>query len=666
MAKTEDIEAKLAAFVDGELDEAGRAEIEKHLVANPQHRELIAELAQQRDLLMGLPRASAPADIAETINAQLERSALLGNVEDEVEAANMRISRWPQIRAIAAVLMLVLGLAAVIWALLPSPNHKPVALSGIPLPPPESTDFDTMAKSEKPDLAKAGEETGGMAPSTVPSRGWAGKGGSPENFTLVASAAKESDQERRAKDALAVGVTVPEMSKIASNAMPPAERLMGDALANQMKAPGGSGGVVGTGNAEAATPVVVVVSADDPVQADAQVTEYLSRNNIYWQRAAAPGSRSPLVTNGPQVQPGPINAQMPSGQLSGTRYADKLEAGKQLDSAAVQQVPAGDAKKLGTQQQVYQVGQSADSQIQQAPQQAQQQFAAAPATTSPAVAQEQKIEQQPVTAGNLADESGSQRSATESAPATVAAGTFQYEPGTQLIVARVRAQDLPAVRSALANRSSAGFGGGGVDLSMQDRAPSKLGFSIPKDSSTTQPTEQIERIGEGEKSLPREDDAEALAARKLKSDVAAGGAVTGIALPPTTNVSVATSEGATDSLIGKRMAAIAPATAPAPGSAATSRPAALESPAAGSQSARQQLSIQANAPALVATTPTTQPQPVPFGTNQDQAGRTEDVVDVVIVVKPTVSLQTQSRVQPVEQTPTPTTIPISPATAPAQ
>ena len=56
MANTEQIEAKLCAYVDGELDAAGRAEIEAHLAANPQHRELLTELMAQRELLRELPR----------------------------------------------------------------------------------------------------------------------------------------------------------------------------------------------------------------------------------------------------------------------------------------------------------------------------------------------------------------------------------------------------------------------------------------------------------------------------------------------------------------------------------------------------------------------------------------------------------------------------------
>src|SRR5690348_8745682 len=108
MARTEDIEAKLAAYVDGELDEVGRAEIEKHLTTNPQHAQLIRELTQQRQFVRDLPRELAPADVSEQINAQLERAALLGSdVDDEMHAGSLRIDRWQQFRAIAAVIVLM-------------------------------------------------------------------------------------------------------------------------------------------------------------------------------------------------------------------------------------------------------------------------------------------------------------------------------------------------------------------------------------------------------------------------------------------------------------------------------------------------------------------------------------------------------------------------------
>jgi len=56
----ETTEAKLCAYVDGELDAAGRVEIEKYLETNPQHRKLLEELKRTRLLMQALPRASAP------------------------------------------------------------------------------------------------------------------------------------------------------------------------------------------------------------------------------------------------------------------------------------------------------------------------------------------------------------------------------------------------------------------------------------------------------------------------------------------------------------------------------------------------------------------------------------------------------------------------------
>ena len=81
MADTQNIEAKLAAYVDGDIDPAERAEIEQHLAANPEHRQMIDQLTAQRHMLRALPREAAPADVAEALAQQLERAVLLGDVD---------------------------------------------------------------------------------------------------------------------------------------------------------------------------------------------------------------------------------------------------------------------------------------------------------------------------------------------------------------------------------------------------------------------------------------------------------------------------------------------------------------------------------------------------------------------------------------------------------
>ncbi len=57
---SEQIESKLCAYIEGELDETGRVEIEKHLQANPHHRNLLKELGETRRMVQAAPRESAP------------------------------------------------------------------------------------------------------------------------------------------------------------------------------------------------------------------------------------------------------------------------------------------------------------------------------------------------------------------------------------------------------------------------------------------------------------------------------------------------------------------------------------------------------------------------------------------------------------------------------
>src|SRR5579859_2312395 len=98
------IEAKLCAYIDGELDPDAQSEIEKHLEANPQHRRLLESLKATRDLLKWLPREAAPPEVAETLNGQLERSVLLDDGND-----SLRPTMWPRIFAAAAIILLTTG-----------------------------------------------------------------------------------------------------------------------------------------------------------------------------------------------------------------------------------------------------------------------------------------------------------------------------------------------------------------------------------------------------------------------------------------------------------------------------------------------------------------------------------------------------------------------------
>jgi hypothetical protein len=126
----EHIEAQLCAYIDGELTDAERAEIEHHLASNPHHRKLIQELRLASEALRSLPRARVPTELNEALTGQLERTALLDANEDETAQAGVTINRWPQITAVAAVLLLAVGLGAVVYYVLPASTrtNSPLAV----------------------------------------------------------------------------------------------------------------------------------------------------------------------------------------------------------------------------------------------------------------------------------------------------------------------------------------------------------------------------------------------------------------------------------------------------------------------------------------------------------------------------------------------------------
>ena len=117
----ENIEAKLTAYIDGELDAADRAEIEKHLAANPTHRKLLNDLQQLRSYLGDLPREKAPSELVETLQGQMERSALLDGAADEV-VLTLRQNRWPQFVSVAAVVLLAAPPVVVVVVLIKLPR----------------------------------------------------------------------------------------------------------------------------------------------------------------------------------------------------------------------------------------------------------------------------------------------------------------------------------------------------------------------------------------------------------------------------------------------------------------------------------------------------------------------------------------------------------------
>ena len=124
----EDIsEAMLCAYIEGDLDAAGRAQIEKLLEDNPQHRKLLAELTAMRDLVRDLPRVKAPMDVGDSLRQKAERSMLLDG-PGAVVPERQRVSRLPQFFAIAAIFLLFASLCFILYKAL-GPTLKPATFT---------------------------------------------------------------------------------------------------------------------------------------------------------------------------------------------------------------------------------------------------------------------------------------------------------------------------------------------------------------------------------------------------------------------------------------------------------------------------------------------------------------------------------------------------------
>lgn len=272
------IEAKLCAYIDGVLDTEGRAEIEKHLEANPQHRRLLESLRATRDLLRWLPREPAPPELAESLNGQLERSVLL-----DYDGAALRPSRWPRILAAAAIIALTAGLGVAVFMALPASQKNPaMAFHG------DGQAQTLPSEAAAPSLA--------VAPSTdLDAKGATER---EHEKMALAKAGEPSSLKDRADNALAAGRTADGAKLDETESVRKTAEL--DQLASAVSqdpaafvaAANNDGGPATEPAGPASNAVVLLVRSNAPQATEQQLTRYFVSNQIRWRQAPAgqPGS----------------------------------------------------------------------------------------------------------------------------------------------------------------------------------------------------------------------------------------------------------------------------------------------------------------------------------------------------------------------------------------
>ena len=318
----ENIEAILCAYVDGDLDAAGRAEIEKHLAENPQHRQILAEMIAMRGWVKSLPRATAPSELADALTGQLERSVLLGEGPVMSRAMPSAVNRRSQWLAIAAVVLLTAGLGLAVWAILiPTSGRPRVAVA--PLTPPDNSHGDIVLEHSDNGVeppAPAGSGIAAMTPDQDRAPGADGHAVAPAGAAagvegsvavVVPSPAAPSEPPPVLVPAPTTRNDLPEAvasgnaaSPAASDfnrgtISPPALATAAKDLADQppvaVRQRLAEAGVLDS--ADVSHRMVVLVNAADPSAASAQVAQVLTAQNIAYSNVAAPTGDNRLALN---------------------------------------------------------------------------------------------------------------------------------------------------------------------------------------------------------------------------------------------------------------------------------------------------------------------------------------------------------------------------------
>ena len=316
----ENTEAKLAAYIDGDLDGSDRAEIEKLLEQNPNYRRVLDQLRQTRQLLRGLPRESAPPELSEIFNSQLERSVLLDGITEQRPRSGP-LNRWPQFMMAAAVVLLTVGLGTVVYLVLPR-SRPPIRVADSSPPP------GVITHSAQPTSAEDEEDLYRQDTNS----NLAGEASPPRPAVVPGLEVTTADPTSQVGELALDAYQNPQVQSL----------LYETSGANTAT-------ITKADNSKDA--LVMVVRSNDPQQLQKQVVAYLDANNISW--SAAP-QQVPVTLNLTMAQSNKDVADAVSpwqrilganesgavSQLAQAQRDDKRRALQSTTQPATQETPA--------------------------------------------------------------------------------------------------------------------------------------------------------------------------------------------------------------------------------------------------------------------------------------------------------------------------------------
>jgi len=144
MKENLNIDELLNSFIDGELTPRHHTEVQRLISHDPQIAKRLHELQKCKMLVNSLPRAEAPADMAERVKASLDARAFVGEEPSE-DYDTRRGARYLLVRRVVAAAAMI-GLVAVLGVMVYSvlvperPVESPIVAGGQPysVPTPRS------------------------------------------------------------------------------------------------------------------------------------------------------------------------------------------------------------------------------------------------------------------------------------------------------------------------------------------------------------------------------------------------------------------------------------------------------------------------------------------------------------------------------------------------
>jgi anti-sigma factor RsiW len=169
MSDKSNIDELLNGFVDGEISERQATEVKRLMLHDPAIAARVARMQKQRQLLAALPAESAPADMASSVRAVLERRTLLdaasGGRHQVLGSVHLMGRKFA---AVAAMLVLLGGLGYLVYRVIgPESSRKQVEIVTIAR---KTAPDRTAVVSEKPapvattlELNLTTDSTGGLS-----------------------------------------------------------------------------------------------------------------------------------------------------------------------------------------------------------------------------------------------------------------------------------------------------------------------------------------------------------------------------------------------------------------------------------------------------------------------------------------------------------------------